>query len=68
MPRKRLTETERRIVLALANGEPPRAIAAELGRSVNTVRTHIRNAYAKLEITGIDELRQLLARGGLHEA
>ncbi|PKN57070.1 MAG: hypothetical protein CVU56_12835 [Deltaproteobacteria bacterium HGW-Deltaproteobacteria-14] len=43
-----LTQREEDVVALLARGLPYREIAAVLGISVNTVRSHIRTLYAKL--------------------
>lgn len=62
---KKLTATERTILRALRDGLTLTQIAAGLKRSELTVRTHIRNARAKLNIRGTAELRRLLAAGQL---
>jgi DNA-binding CsgD family transcriptional regulator len=64
---KVLTETEREILRRLRAGESLRAIATALSRSEVTVRTHIRNARAKLEIGGTAELRRRLLAGRLDD-
>jgi DNA-binding CsgD family transcriptional regulator len=65
---KRLTAMERAVLRALRDGLTLTQIAMGLKRSELTVRTHIRNARAKLEIRGTGELRRLLAAGELdHE-
>lgn len=46
-----LTKSESTIVDLLALMEPPKAIADRLGVSVNTIRTHIRRIYDKLDIS-----------------
>ncbi|MDB5070261.1 MAG: Bacterial regulatory protein luxR family [Candidatus Eremiobacteraeota bacterium] len=61
----RLTATERTILRALRDGLTLTEIAAGLKRSELTVRTHIRNARAKLDIRETAELRRLLAAGNL---
>ena len=66
-PAKRLTATERTILRALRDGLTLTQIAAMLKRSELTVRTHIRNARAKLDIRGTAELRRLLAAGDLDD-
>lgn len=66
-PPKKLTATERAILRALRDGLTLSQIASNLQRSELTVRTHIRNARAKLEIRGTAELRRLLAAGDLDE-
>lgn len=64
-PPKALTGTERAILRALRDGATLSRIARELERSELTVRTHIRNARAKLDIRGSAELRRRLAAGEL---
>ncbi|HEY0615081.1 MAG TPA: helix-turn-helix domain-containing protein [Candidatus Elarobacter sp.] len=64
-PPKKLTATERTILRALRDGAALSAIARSLGRSELTVRTHIRNARAKLNVRGTAELRRRLAAGDL---
>ncbi|MBA2251055.1 MAG: response regulator transcription factor [Chitinophagaceae bacterium] len=45
-----LTEREKEILHQLARGMQYKAIAASLSLSVETVRTHIRNIYEKLQV------------------
>lgn len=45
-----LTSRESEVVALLVQGTPSRAIAAKLGISVNTVRTHVQNIMAKLGV------------------
>ena len=47
-PLQRVTEREREILRALAGTRTYQQIAADLGVSVNTVRFHVKNIYAKL--------------------
>ncbi len=54
-----LTQQEREVVRLLLRGDGNRAIAAALFVSENTVQTHLRNIYGKLEVAG---RTQLLAR------
>jgi DNA-binding CsgD family transcriptional regulator len=44
-----LTVSEARIALLLAKGDGPQVIADSLNVSVNTVRSHLKHAYAKTE-------------------
>jgi len=67
-PSKNLTAAERVILRALRDGATLSAIAHLLGRSELTVRTHIRNARAKLDIRGTPELRRRLGAGELDAA
>jgi DNA-binding CsgD family transcriptional regulator len=62
---KKLSTTERVILRALRDKLTLSEIAVQLQRSELTVRTHIRNARAKLEIRGTAELRRMLAAGDL---
>lgn len=64
---KKLTATERAILRMLRDGLTLKQIAAALHRSELTVRTHMRNARAKLEVRGTEDLRRLLAAGELDE-
>jgi DNA-binding CsgD family transcriptional regulator len=54
----RLTRSERRVVAGLAAGFAPKELAGEWGVSLNTVRTHLKNAKRK---TGARTLRDLAA-------
>lgn len=56
-----LTKRERAVLVRLAAGASPIAIAAEHGVSVNTVRTQIRKVYRKLDATN---RASALARAG----
>jgi PAS domain S-box-containing protein len=53
-----LTNREREVVLLVSLGSSTRRIAADLGVSLETVRTHVRNAMAK---TGAHTRAQLVA-------
>lgn len=53
---EQLTEREREITALLLKGKTYRMIAGELHLSENTVKTHIKNIYAKLEIQSRTEL------------
>jgi len=46
----KLTKAECRVIDAMAMMEPPAQIAARLGVSVHTIRTHIRRIYSKLAV------------------
>lgn len=54
-----LTPGERGVVLGLLQGQSPPEMAEETGRSVLTVRTHLKRAYAKI---GVRSQPQLFAR------
>jgi DNA-binding CsgD family transcriptional regulator len=51
-----LTLREREVVLATAQGQSHRAVAAALGMSIRTVETHLHRAYRKLGISSAAEL------------
>lgn len=55
-----LTERESEIAALLAKGKTYRMISAELHLSENTVKTHIKNIYAKLNIRSRTELVSLM--------
>lgn len=50
-----LTPQEERVLAALRDGETYGQVAARLGVTINTVRTHVRNLYAKLRATSRHE-------------
>ena len=56
----RLTITERKVALLAAEGISNDAIALELKTSRNTVRTHMRHIFEKLEITNRSQLAPLI--------
>lgn len=58
-----LTNREREILYLLAQGLNAGAIAEELTASTSTVKTHMRNVYAKLEVHTQNELLLLVHRG-----
>lgn len=58
-----LTNREREILWLLAHGMTAGAIAEELTVSTSTVKTHMRNVYAKLEIHTQNELLIMVHRG-----
>lgn len=62
---RKLTATERAILRALHDGLSLSQIAVGLKRSETTVRTHIRNARAKLDVRGTEQLRRMLVAGEL---
>jgi DNA-binding CsgD family transcriptional regulator len=55
-----LTETERRVADLISAGHSSRSAAAELGVSLNTVNTHLRSAFAKLDVHSRVQLTNLL--------
>lgn len=56
-----LSRAEQRVCHLLAAGQKAKAIAVELGVSVATVRTHLRNIYAKTDTGGQVELITLIS-------
>lgn len=60
-----LSRSERRVAQMLGGGTKARDIAESLGISIPTVRSHLRNLYAKTETSGQVELVNLIngARG-----
>jgi len=52
-----LSRAEYRICLLLSTGRPVKSVQADLGISDSTLRTHLRNIYAK---TGTSDLRELV--------
>jgi DNA-binding NarL/FixJ family response regulator len=58
---------EREVLQALAEGASTRATAARLGISVHTVRTHLRNAMAKLDThSKLEAVVRALKSGQIH--
>lgn len=51
-----MTEREFEIAASLVSGATARDISMELGLSFHTVRTHIRNLYAKVGVSNRVEL------------
>lgn len=51
-----LTRSEAVVVKRLVAGQPASVVAEELGLSIETVRTHIRRIYNKLEISSREQL------------
>lgn len=62
---KPLTRMESKVLRGLRDGLTLPQIATGLQRSELTIRTHIRNAAAKLQIAGSAELRRRLRAGEL---
>lgn len=56
-----LTQRERDVLFLLAQGVSRADIAAELVVTPNTVKTHVRNLYSKLNVHSSDELLKLIA-------
>ena len=55
-----LTPTEFRVALALRDGQSPASIGQSLSMAMPTVRTHLRNIYAKTGLRGMHELTHRL--------
>lgn len=56
----RLTDRERAVLLALAEGQQYKEIADSLGLSINTVRNHVKHTYEKLQVnTRLEAVRKL---------
>jgi DNA-binding CsgD family transcriptional regulator/tetratricopeptide (TPR) repeat protein len=60
-----LTRAEIDILRALAEGRTPKSIAAETGRSYETVRMHVKNAIRKLGCSGRTEALSVARKRGL---
>lgn len=54
-----LTPTERQIFAAVVDGDDIAAIARKMGRSVETVRWHVRNLFTKLGVNSQADLARL---------
>ena len=57
-----LTEREREVAQLILRGHSSESICFNLGISLGTVKTHRKNAYAKLEISSQSELLSLFLR------
>ena len=55
-----LTESELTVINLIAEGSTNRAVAQQLQLSPHTVKTHVRNAFAKLGVTSRAQLTQLM--------
>lgn len=60
-----LTDRETELLAALAGGHTYQSSAADLGISVNTVRSHIRSIYDKLKVHSQSEAVSKAMRAGL---
>jgi DNA-binding CsgD family transcriptional regulator len=57
-----LTDSELTVVHLIAEGATNRSVAQQLQLSPHTVKTHVRNAFAKLGITSRAQLAQFMRR------
>jgi DNA-binding NarL/FixJ family response regulator len=55
-----LTDSELNVVNLIAQGATNRSVATQLHLSLNTVKTHVHNAFAKLGINSRAQLTQLM--------
>ncbi len=67
-PFEGLTKREREVAQRIAEGNSNRDVAAALGMSEGTVKIHLHNIYAKLEIDNRTALAIIYARRGPKEA
>lgn len=58
-----LSRAEQRVCQLLADGTKPKEIAQTLGVSVSTVRSHLRNLFAKTDTSGQIDLIALISEG-----
>jgi DNA-binding NarL/FixJ family response regulator len=61
---ERLTPREIEVLQAMANGDPPPVIAAQLGMSPATLRTHVQNVIMKLGVHSKTEALAFAIRHG----
>jgi DNA-binding CsgD family transcriptional regulator len=64
----RLSLREREVLSLLASGQAPAQIARALDISIHTVRRHIANLSAKLDVRGANALTRYAIRNGLARA
>jgi DNA-binding CsgD family transcriptional regulator len=57
-----LTNSELTVIRLIAEGATNRSVAQQLHLSPHTVKTHLRNAFAKLAISSRAQLAQLMGR------
>ncbi|NOZ94731.1 MAG: response regulator transcription factor [Acidobacteria bacterium] len=60
-----LTGREREVLDCLVDGLPYKQVAARLGISIDTVRTHVRSIYTKLQVHSVVEAVTLALRDGV---
>jgi two-component system invasion response regulator UvrY len=61
-PFDQLTKTEQKVARKLASGQKSQSIADELFRSVDTIKTHKKNIYRKLNVNGVSGLTNLASK------
>jgi DNA-binding CsgD family transcriptional regulator len=54
-----LTATERSIFAALVDGQELPALARQMGRSIKTLRWHLRNVFAKMRVNSQNDLARI---------
>ncbi len=64
-PKFSLTETERKVLVLMKQGLSNTEIAAKLGVSPSTIKTHVSNMFAKMEVGSRVEAVALALRHGL---
>ena len=64
-PMPALTAHERRVLQLIAEGRSTREIAADLGRAIDTIRTHRKNLMAKLGIHKQTDLVRYAVKEGI---
>ncbi len=57
-----LSQAELKILKMMVTGLKPKQIAYEAGVSLNTVRSHLRTLYAKMQVAGYDDALTLATR------
>ena len=60
-----LSEREQQVLEGMVDGLADKQVAARLGLSPETVRTHVKNIYRKLQVSSRSELLSRYARGQL---
>lgn len=67
-PRQALTPTETEILKAIALGKTTRTIAEERCSSINTIITHRKNIFRKLDVNNVHEATKYAFRTGIVDA
>ncbi len=60
-----LSDKELEVLQALAEGKSRKQVAVEMDISINTINTHVRHIYEKLEVHNLGGALQKAAKGGL---